>query len=253
MALCIDLSGKSAIVTGAGRGIGRAIAVELAKAGSNVCCVSRTKDQIEETASMAKAHGVRAIAVKADISRAQDVKDMVQAAISQFGRVQILVANAGIERASALLEQTEEAWDAVIDTNLKSLFLCVREIGAHMIENRYGKILINASSGGFVAAPRNAAYHASKAGAILFCKSVALEWARYNITVNAIAPGYVDTELMRSLAKNEETLEKYRKAIPMRRFAKPEEIGPLAAFLVSDFASYITGEAVLIDGGLTAT
>ncbi len=252
MAISIDLSGKVAIVTGGGRGIGRAIALSLADAGADVAVVARTLSQVEETRDLILSKGRKSLAFSIDVTNKQSVTDMVEETVKTLGGVHILVNNAGITRPAPLLEYSEENWDTVMSINVKGMFLCTQAVGKHMVEQKYGKIVNIASTGGEMAGPGNAVYHASKAADILFTKSVALEWIRYNINVNAIGPGFTKTELLDNF-RNEEALKATLKQIPIRRFAEVEEIASVAVFLVSDLASYMVGEHVIVDGGLIST
>ncbi|KUG04579.1 3-oxoacyl-acp reductase [hydrocarbon metagenome] len=252
MALSIDLSGKVAIVTGAGRGIGRSIALALAEAGADVAVAARTLSQVEETRDLILSKGCRSMALSVDVAQNEQVIAMVDEIVKTWGGVHILINNAGITRPAPLLEYPEENWDMVININVKGMFLCTKAVGAYMKEQKYGKIINIASTGGEMAGPNNAVYHASKAAAILFTKSVALEWIRYNINVNAIGPGFVNTDLIEDF-KDEKARQKLLKVIPIRRFADPDEIAPLAVFLASDLANYMVGEHVIIDGGLIST
>jgi NAD(P)-dependent dehydrogenase (short-subunit alcohol dehydrogenase family) len=252
LALSIDLSGKVAVVTGGGRGIGRAIALALAKAGADVAVAARTAPQIEETRDQIIGEGRRSMAFSLDVAQKSAVNEMMEKVVDTLGGLHILVNNAGLTRPAPLLEYREEDWDLVMDTNVKGMFLCTQAAGKYMVAQRYGKIINLASSGGEMAGPGNASYHASKAAAILFTKSVALEWIRYNINVNAIGPGFVSTELLGGFA-DERSRQARLKVVPIRRFAEPEEIGPLAVFLASDLSSYLVGEHVVIDGGLIST
>ena len=252
MALSIDLSGKVAIVTGAGRGIGRSIALALAEAGADVAVAARTLSQVEETRDLILSKGCRSMALSVDVAQNEQVIAMVDEIVKTWGGVHILINNAGITRPAPLLEYPEENWDMVMDINVKGMFLCTKAAGAYMKEQKYGKIINIASTGGEMAGPNNAVYHASKAAAILFTKSVALEWIRYNINVNAIGPGFVNTDLIEDF-KDEKARQKLLKVIPIRRFAEPDEIAPLAVFLASDLANYMVGEHVIIDGGLIST
>jgi len=250
MAIEIDLNGKVAVVTGAGRGIGRSVAIALAEAGADVALASRTASQLEETAEEVRARGRRSLPIPTDVTQKKAVERLMSAVVDQLGGLHILVNNAGIVTPAPLLEQSEEDWDRVMAVNLKSVFLCTQAAGRYMVEQRYGKVINMASTGGVVASPGKAAYHASKAGIILFTKSVAFEWIRYNINVNAVGPGIVDTELADQFIWKG-TRESMLKAVPMRRFGAPKEIAGLVVFLASDLASYMVGEHVIIDGGLT--
>lgn len=253
MPITIDLSGKAAIVTGAGRGLGKAIAVGLAEAGANLTLAARSKEQLDAVAHAIVTAGGRAHVVPTDITDEDDVALLIRLAKDAMGGIHIVVNNAGIERAAPLLECSREDWDEVMAVNLRGMFLVTKAAGPTLIEQKWGRVLNMASVGGTIAAPNNAAYHASKAGVILFTKSLALEWARYNITVNALAPGYFETAMLESLMNNPERKAKFEKVIPVRRFGDPDELGPLAAYLCSDLSAYITGQAIIIDGGLSAT
>lgn len=251
MALIIDLSGKVAIVTGGGRGIGRSIAVALAEAGADVAIVARTESEIQESEKLIRSKGRRAISIPTDVTNKDQVVAMVEKTVTTLGGIHILINGAGVIRPAPLLDYTEEDWDYVMNTNVKSMFLCTQAVGKYMVEQRYGKIVNIASTGGEMAGPMNASYHASKAACILFTKSVALEWIRYNINVNAIGPGYVETALFKDI--DEKSRQARLRASPIRRLAKPEEVAPLAVFLASDLSSYMVGEHVIIDGGLIST
>lgn len=170
--------------------------------------------------------------------------------MAHLGGLHILVNNAGTELPKPLIETTEDEYDRVMNTNVKSMVLLTQAAGRHLIAQRFGRIVNMASVGAFVAAPNQAIYHASKAAVAHLTKATAIEWARYEITVNAVAPGWVRTELIRHLLDDQTMLSGYTKAIPMRRIAEPEEIAPLVAFLCSDLAGYMTGSVVVVDGGL---
>lgn len=251
MPFTIDLSDKVALVVGGGRGIGREIALALADAGADVVVAARTLSQVEETRDLILNKGRRSLAFPVDVAQKYQVVAMVEDTVKLLGGVHILVNSAGITRPAPLLEYREEDWDAVMATNVKGMFLCTQAVGKYMVNQKYGKIINIASTGGEMAGPKNAVYHASKGAAILFTKSVALEWIRYNINVNAIGPGFVDTDLLEDF---DQKLKQQRlKVIPIRRIALAEEIGPLAVFLASDYANYMVGEHVIIDGGLIST
>jgi len=250
MAIDIDLKGKVAVVTGAGRGIGKAIAIALAEAGADVVLAARTAAQLEKTAKEIRSKGCQGLPVPTDVTRKEEVDRLMSTTIDQLGCLHILVNNASIMAPASLIEQTEDDWDKVMAVNLKAYFLCTQAAGRCMIEQKYGKIINMASTGGVIAGPKNASYHSSKAAIIHFTRSVAIEWIKYNINVNAVGPGVVDTELGdQFLQKGSRDL--MLKGVPIKRFADPEEIANLVVFLASDLAGYIVGEHVIIDGGLT--
>ena len=250
MSIPIDLSGKVAIVTGGGRGIGRAIAVALAQAGADVCITARTETQLKETASLVEKTGQKVLVVPADATSASEVEGVVKKAIAEFGDLHILCNNAGMDYARPLLEHTEADYDRIMNTNVKSMFLFTKAVGPHMIAGKFGRIVNTASVGAFVAGRNQSVYHASKAATAHFTRAMAIEWAPFGITVNAIAPGWIDTDLIAHLKENKEMLDKYMKGIPLRRLGKPEEVAPMVAFLCSEHASFMTGSIILIDGGL---
>jgi 2-deoxy-D-gluconate 3-dehydrogenase len=250
MAIEIDLKGKVAVVTGAGRGIGKAIAIALADAGADVVLAARTAVQLEKTAEEIRTKGCQGVPVPTDVTRKEAVDRLMSTAIDQLGGLHILVNNAAIMAPAALMEQTEDDWDKVMAVNLKAYFLCAQAAGRHMIAQKYGKIINMASTGGVIAGPNNASYHSSKAAIIHFTRSVAIEWIKYNINVNAVGPGAVDTELVDQFLQKG-SRESILKGVPIKRFADPAEIANLVVFLASDLADYIVGEHVIIDGGLT--
>lgn len=250
MAIEIVLSGKVALVTGAGRGIGKAIALALAKAGADVCVTARTESQINETAEEIRKMGRKALAVPADATNAAAVATVVEKAVAELGGLHILVNNAGMEMPKTLMETSEAEYDTVMNTNVKSMFLFTKAACTHLIAQKYGKIVNVASVGAFIAAPGQAVYHASKAAVAHLTKATAMEMVRYNINVNAVAPGWIRTELIKHLLENEAMLNKYLKGIPMRRLGEPEDVAPLVAFLCSDLASYTTGTVNFVEGGI---
>ena len=251
MAIEIALSGKVALVTGAGRGIGKAIALALAKAGADVCVTARTESQINQTAEEIRQMGRKALAVPADATNAAAVASVVEKTVAELGGLQILVNNAGMEMPKTLMDTSEAEYNTVMDTNVKSMFLFTKAACTHLIAQKYGKIVNVASVGAYIAAPGQAVYHASKAAVAHLTKATAMEMVRYNINVNAVAPGWIRTELIKHLLENEAMLNKYLKGIPMRRLGEPEDVAPLVAFLCSDMASYITGTVMFVEGGIT--
>ncbi len=241
------LGDKAAIVTGAGRGIGRGIALKLAERGAHVVASDIDVDTATETAKEVETLGRRALPLKADVSKRGDVEDMVAATLEEFGAIHILVNNAGIARSGMLRKLTDEAWDEVLAVNLKGIFHTTQLVAAHMIELAYGKIINISSIYGRTGTIGDSNYAASKAGIIGFTKSTARELARYNINVNAVLPGMIDTPLLQGIP--DYYLQPMIKEIPLRRVGTPEDIGNVVAFLASDEASYITGAAIEVTGG----
>ena len=247
-----QLGGKCALVTGSARGLGRAISLELARQGASLVLADTLSPG--ETARAIEDVGARCLSIQSDVSDEASVRNMVDEALSAFGRVDILVNNAGITQTEfAPTEDTAvETWDRVIQVNLRSTFVCSKYVGKTMIHNGGGSIICIASTAGVTGVPRAAAYCASKAGVILLTKSLALEWAKHNIRVNAIAPHYLETELTRELRASEKVYEGLVRQIPMRRFGKMEEIVGTVLLLASPASSYVTGSVFVIDGGYLA-
>jgi 3-oxoacyl-[acyl-carrier protein] reductase len=241
------LRGKVAVVTGAGQGIGRGIAVKLAEKGADVVVSDIKAQTARQTAKEVKALGGRTLAVEVDVAQRSQVENMVTNVVAELGKIDILVNNAGIARSATLLKLTDEAWDQVLDVNLKGIFYATQAVAPHMMEARYGKIINISSIYGRTGAVGDSNYVASKAGIVGFTKSVARELARHNINVNAILPGMVDTPLLQGIP--DEYLRPMIKEIPLRRVGTPEDIGHVVAFLASDEASYITGATIEVTGG----
>ncbi len=246
----INLEGRRAIVTGGGRGIGRQIAVSLAEAGADVCITARSLDQLEATADLVRKRGRKALVEKGDARLPETAQMVVDKTLQEFAGVDILINNAGMEMMKPLFECEPADFDQVMQVNVKSMVMFTKAAGEHMKKQGSGRIVNMASTGSFIAGPGQSLYHASKAACAHFTKAAAIEWARYGITVNAVAPGWIDTELISHLTGDREKLDKYLKAVPLRRLGKPEEVAPAAAFLCSDLAAYMTGTVVVIDGGL---
>ena len=243
----MELAQKVAIVTGAGQGIGRAIALKLAEAGAAVV-VNDINKAVEEVAREIQARGQPGMAVTADVTSAADVARLAEEAIARYGRIDILVNNAGIARDQLLLRMSEEDWDRVLEVDLKSVFLCTRAVLRQMLKQRWGRIISIASIVGLVGNPGQANYASAKAGIIGFTRSIAKEVASRKITVNAIAPGFIDTEMTRNLAEDQR--KELMARIPLGRLGSPGDVAEAVAFLVSEKAGYITGQVLAVDGGM---
>jgi len=246
-----DLRNKVALVTGASRGLGKAIAVGLAKVGANLVVCSHISS-FGETISTVKEIGVQIIGVKADVAQKSDVTKMVRQAINQFGRIDILVNNAGIYLNKPIEEVSEEEWDRVIATNLKGCFLCSQAVGGEMIKRKSGKIINITSISGLASLPDTAVYCASKAGIILLTKGLAVDWAKYNINVNAIGAGDIATEMNKEMRNDPDFIKMIKDRTPMGRSAKPEEFLGTVIYLASKASDYVTGSLIMVDGGWTA-
>ena len=243
------LTGKAALVTGAGRGIGKEIALTLAKEGADIALnYNGSKEAAEETAMQIEAIGRKVILLPCNVSDFQACGAMVEQAEKEFGKIDILVNNAGITKDNLLLRMTEEECNMVLDVNLKGSFYTIRHITKQMLKRRYGRIINLSSISGVIGNVGQANYCASKAGIIGLTKSAARELASRNITVNAIAPGFIDTDMTAVLPDN--VKEGILAQIPMRRFGSVKDIAETAAFLASDKAAYITGQVIQVNGGM---
>ena len=243
------LDGKAALITGSAHGLGKKMALGFAECG--VSLVLADIDYPRETAGQIKDLGVRSIAVETDISDEVQVRALAEKAASEFGKVDILINNAGISQLSytPTEELPVEEWDRVTGINLRGTFLCCKHIGKSMIKNGGGKIVNIASTAGITGVPRAPAYCASKAGIILLTKSLALEWARYNIHVNAIAPHYLETDLTKDLRDSDTVYNGLIKSIPLKRFGKTSDLIGAVLLLSSGASAYITGSVLSVDGG----
>jgi len=245
------LSGKTAIVTGSRRGIGRAIVLAMAREGDNVVVSDISREDCQKVVGEIEKLGRKGLALKCDVSDSEDVEDMVKRTVTEFGRVDILVNNAGIMDFKPFLELTDEEWDKTLNVNLKGQFLCARAAGRVMIKNKWGRIIniASISSGGCgIAFPLIAHYTASKGGVMALTEALAMELTPQGINVNAICPGAIDTDISRGV-KESGQLAQVLVRIPKGRLGQPEEIGNLAVFLASEEADYISGAAIVIDGG----
>jgi len=244
-------NGKVVVVTGSGRGIGRAIALAFAREGADVVVnVSRNVEQMNQVVKEIENLGARAIGIVADVSSMSSAEKLIKGAIEHFGKVDILVNNAGIARPAMCYKMTEEEWNKVVSVNLTGTFNCIRAVAPHMIERKTGKIINVSSIAGRDGMIGNINYAASKAGVFGITKTAAKELARYGINVNCVAPGFIETQMTEWL-KEPKFREKYLPRIPLGRLGKPEEVASLVLFLASDEASYITGQIIAIDGGMT--
>ena len=245
----MDLQGKIALVTGGSRGIGRAICIELAQRGANVAInFAGNEAAAQETAAACTALGVQAMTIRADVAKEDETQAMVKTVLDTFGRIDILVNNAGITRDNLTLRMTEEEFDAVLDTNLKGAFHCCKAVYRPMMRQRSGRIINLSSVVGLRGNPGQVNYSASKAGLIGLTKSLAKELASRKITVNAVAPGFIDTDMTAALS--EQARESLSQTIPMATLGQPEDVAAAVAFFAGDAAAYITGQVLCVDGGM---
>ena len=248
-----DLTGRTAVVIGGTSGIGRAIAHGLAQAGANVVCSSRRAEEVERSATEIESLGSRTIGCVSDVSDRSSIENLLGECVTAFGEVDILVNSAGRTKREPTLEQSEEDWNAILETNLNGTLRACQTFGRHMIEKGYGRIINIASLSTFVSLFEVAAYSASKAAVASLTKSLAVEWARYGVNVNAIAPGVFRTALNQKLLDETPRGQEFLTRTPMGRFGNVTELAGAAVFLASDAASYVTGEVLVVDGGFLAS
>ena len=245
-----DLSGKVALITGGTRGIGRAMALALAEAGANVVATSRSLDHVQGVTQEILSLGRESVVVTTDVTRAHERRRMVQKTLEAFGRIDIFVSNAGGNPLFKRPEHTTEAeWDHIINLNLKASFFCCLEAGKEMIRQKNGRIIVMGSIFSRVTGPRVAPYTISKTALLGMTRALALDWHKHNIRVNCLAPGYVDTDFTADVIKNPALYEASLEEIPLKRYAKPEEIAKVAVMLASDASDYMVGETIWVDGG----
>lgn len=245
----MNFTGKVALVTGSGRGIGKAIAQKLAEAGASVI-INDVTDAAEATAQEITTAGKPSLFIKANVCSSAEVNPMIEKIISVYGKLDILVNNAGISRDQITLRMTDEEWDAVINVNLKSVFVCTRAALKYMMRQRYGRIVNISSIVGIIGNPGQVNYSAAKAGIIGITRSVAKEMGSRHITVNAVCPGFIETDMTQKLP--DKVKEEYNQRIPLGFLGSPKDVADAVAFLASDEARYITGQFLCVDGGMIA-
>jgi 3-oxoacyl-[acyl-carrier protein] reductase len=247
--LKVDLTGQTAVVTGASQGLGKAIAQALAAAGARVACVARTAEKLAETVSAIAAAGGQAEAFPGDVKESAVVDALIDGLVEKWGKIDILVNNAGVTRDTLLPRMTDQEWDDVIDTNLRGSFLFARACSRHMMRARYGRIINISSVSGLMGNPGQTNYSASKAGLIGFTRSLSRELAGRKLTINAVCPGFIESEMTKVLG--EMVIEEAKKRIPAKRLGKPEDVAACVLFLASPAACYVTGQVLTVDGGMT--
>lgn len=244
-----DLKGKVSLITGGARGIGKAIAETLSEAGSDIVIADVIMEAAESTAEeIRKKYNNKTFAVNMDVSKYKSVEIAIKSVIGSFNKIDTLVNNAGVARDTLMLRMTPEDWDFVLNINLKGTFNCTKVVTSYMMKERYGRIVNIASIIGLIGNAGQANYAASKGGIIALTKTTAKEFASRNITCNAVAPGFIDTEMTRKLS--EKVQEEYLKLIPMKKYGQPEDVANATLFLVSDLSGYITGQVIVVDGGM---
>lgn len=248
-----NLKDKTAIITGGSRGLGKAMALALAGAGANTVLISRNREDVEQAAAeVASSSGRKSLGIAADVCKGEDVEKAVEQTLKEWGQIDILVNNAGVGGRKSLLDLSEEEWDRIIDINLKGTFLCAKAVGKEMVKQRKGKVINVSSTLGSVALAGRSAYASSKGGVIQFTKALAVEWAPYNIHVNAICPGPFETEMNKASRDDPEIYKFFAGKVPLGRWGKPEEIAGTVIYLASEASSFVTGATIYIDGGWTA-
>ncbi len=252
MSAAQTLLGKVAVVTGAGRGLGRAMAVALADAGADVALAARSRDQLDTVGAEIEQRGRRALVVPTDVTDAAAVQHLVDTTVATLGGLDVLVNNSGVIDSTPLLEQDPAVWDRIMDTNVRGTYLATRAAGAHLVAQGSGKVVNIASNFAFAGVPGHAAYCTSKAAVVAFTRAMAVEWARYGVQVNALAPGYFATDMNADLRADPDALARVLRAVPARRMGEAEELAAWLVLLAGPASDFMTGETIVVDGGQTA-
>jgi len=249
-----SLKGKVAIVTGASRGIGKAMSLALAEAGSDVAVAARTLPKLEDLSEQIRSLNRNCVVCQTDVTRSEDLEKLVQKTLQKLGRIDILLNNAGMNVRKLAIDLSESEWDRVLNTNLKAYFFCAQAVAKEMVKGKGGSIINIASLRSLIAPPMAPAYTASKGGVSQLTKALAVEWARYKIRVNAIAPGYTETELTAHFKEKEkDQYETIRERTALKRWGLPEDLTGLLIYLASDASQYLTGQTIYVDGGYSLT
>ena len=246
-----DIRGKVALVTGASKGLGKAMAMGLAKAGADLALCARSLEELRKTKAEAESHGVKANVYRMDVLSRASIQESISSMIKDFGKIDILVNNAGVNVRKPVTQLAEREWDLVLDTNLKGYFLVAQAVAPHMIARSKGKIINIASIMGTVALDNLVAYASSKGGVVQMTKVMAIEWAKHNINVNAIGPTYFETPLVAALRDDPDRFRFINERTPMGRWGQPEELEGTVIFLASQASDFITGQTIYVDGGWT--
>lgn len=246
-----ELAGRTCLVTGASRGIGRGVAIELARAGAAVAVTARSASDLAGTVRDVEAAGGRALAVALEVRDRASIRSAADSVESRLGPVDVLVNNAGVQRLRHALDVTEDDWDYVLDINLRGLFFCCQELGRRMVERGRGKIVNVSSAAGLIPSAERAAYASSKAAVLMLTRVLAVEWAERGVTVNAVAPTFVETELAAQTLDRPGAREAILARIPLRRLATAQDVAAAVRYLASPAADYLTGATISVDGGLT--
>jgi 3-oxoacyl-[acyl-carrier protein] reductase len=247
--LSADLTGRVAIVTGASQGLGKAIALELARNGARVACVARNAQKLAETVDLITQAGGEAVALTCDVTDRESVVNLVDGVVDKWDKVDILVNNAGITRDTLLPSMSDEEWDDVVLTNLKGAFLLARAVSRYMMRARYGRIINMSSVSGIIGNPGQTNYSASKAGLIGFTRSLSRELAGRKVTINAVAPGFIESDMTEVLG--DFVIQEAKKRIPAKRLGTADEVAAAVLYLASSAAAYVTGQVLVVDGGMT--